>query len=267
VNPRLRAFRKRGPAPDEMPFLDHLEELRWRIIWSLVAVVVGTVVGWFIVTRLDVLGLLIAPIVPLLGDEKLGYLSPTDPFFITLRLALTVGVLLALPIVIHQIWIFLSPALLPREKKAIVPALYFGLFLFLLGVTAAYFVVLPLMFQFFAQFQQASLQQTIVVGAYLSVVVRTLLAFGVAFELPVVILVLSVLGVFDTAKLRKGRRWALVLITIGASLVTPGDILTTFFLMGPMLILYEVGILMARAVERRSPVEPDAEEPAEWAGA
>jgi sec-independent protein translocase protein TatC len=250
-----------------MPFLDHLEELRWRIIWSLVAVVVGTVVGWVIVTRLNVLGILIAPIVPLLGDGKLGYLSPTDPFFITLRLAVTVGVLLALPVIVHQVWVFLSPALLPREKKAIVPALYFGLFLFLLGVTAAYFVVLPLMFQFFAQFQQASLEQTIVIGAYLSVVVRTLLAFGVAFELPVLILVLAVLGIVDTEKLRKGRRWALVFITIGASLLTPGDILTTFFLMAPLLVLYEVGILMARLVERRAGPDREADEPTEWAGA
>jgi len=249
-----------------MPFLDHLEELRWRIIWSLVAVVVGTVAGWFIVTHLNVLGLLIAPIEPLLGDTKLGYLSPTDPFFITLRLALTVGVLLALPIIVYQVWIFLSPALLPREKKAIVPALYFGLFLFLLGVTAAYFVVLPIMFQFFAGFQQASLEQNIVIGPYMSVVVRTLLAFGIAFELPVLILVLAVLGIVDTAKLRKGRRWALVGITIGASLITPGDLVTTIFLMVPLLVLYEIGILMARVVERRSG-EKDEPQPEGWAGA
>jgi sec-independent protein translocase protein TatC len=250
-----------------MPFLDHLEELRWRIIWSLVAVMVGTLVGWFLVTRLDVLGLLIAPIQPLLGDGKLGYLSPTDPFFVTLRLALTVGMLLALPVIIYQVWIFLSPALLPREKKAIVPALYFGLFLFLLGVTAAYFVVLPIMFQFFAQFQQASLQQNIVIGAYMSVVVRTLLAFGIAFELPVVILVLAVLGVVDSGKLRRGRRWALVAITIGASLLTPGDIITTFFLMAPLLVLYEVGILMARMVERRASAGDEGDESEGWAGA
>jgi sec-independent protein translocase protein TatC len=265
---KMFAFRKRGEGPDEMPFLDHLEELRWRIIWSLVAVVVGTVVGWFLVNHFDVLGILIAPIVPLLGDGKLGYLSPTDPFFITLRLALTVGVLLALPIIVHQIWIFLSPALMPQEKRAIVPALYFGLFLFLLGVTAAYFVVLPIMFKFFAQFQQESLEQTIVIGAYMSVVVRTLLAFGIAFELPVVILVLSVLGIVNTTALRKGRRWALVGITIGASLVTPGDILTTFFLMVPLLLLYELGILMAAMVERRARARAaEEEQPEGWAGA
>jgi sec-independent protein translocase protein TatC len=113
-------------------------------------------------------------------------------------------------------------------------------------------VVLPIMFQFFAQFQQASLEQTIVIGAYMSVVVRTLLAFGIAFELPVLILVLAVLGIVDTAKLRKGRRWALVFITIGASLITPGDLVTTIFLMVPLLVLYELGILMARVVEKRA---------------
>jgi sec-independent protein translocase protein TatC len=249
-----------------MPFLDHLEELRWRIIWSLIAIVVCTVAGWFIVTQFDVLGLLIRPIEPLLGEGKLGYLSPTDPFFITLRLALTVGVLLAMPVVVYQVWIFLSPALTKKEKKAIVPALYFGLFLFVLGVTGAYFIVLPIMFQFFAGFQQASLEQNIVIGPYLSVVVRTLIAFGVAFELPVLILVLAALGIVNTAVLRKGRRWALVLITIGASLITPGDIATTVFLMAPLLVLYEVGILMARVVERRSAAD-DEEEAATWAGA
>jgi sec-independent protein translocase protein TatC len=250
-----------------MPFLDHLEELRWRIIWSLVAVMVGTVAGWFIVTGFDVLGLLIAPIEPLIGEGKLGYLSPTDPFFVTLRLALTVGMLLALPVIIYQVWIFLSPALLPREKKAIVPALYFGLFLFLLGVVAAYFVVLPIMFQFFAQFQQASLQQNIVIGPYMSVVVRTLLAFGLAFELPVVLLVLAVLGVVDAGKLRRGRRWALVIITIMSSLLTPGDVITTFLLMAPLLVLYEVGILLARMVERRASVDDEDRESEGWAGA
>jgi sec-independent protein translocase protein TatC len=120
-------------------------------------------------------------------------------------------------------------------------------------------VVLPIMFQFFAQFQQASLEQTIVIGAYMSVVVRTLLAFGIAFELPVLILVLAVLGIVDTAKLRKGRRWALVFITIGASLITPGDLVTTIFLMVPLLVLYELGILMARVVEKRAAARAEDE--------
>ena len=254
-----------------MPFLDHLEELRWRLIWSLTAIAAGAGAGWFIVTRFDVLGLLVRPIRPLLGDGKLGYLSPMDPFFITLRLTLVVGMLLALPIVVYQIWIFLAPALTKEEKRAIVPALYFGLLLFMGGMALSYFVALPMMFEFAAQFQTESLQQTIVIGPYLSVVVRTLLVFGIVFELPVVILVLSALGVVDSKMLRKGRRWAVVIITVVAALVTPGDaVILTVFMMVPLMLLYELGIGMARMVERRrarvARAEKEREEPQTWSG-
>ena len=253
-----------------MPFLDHLEELRWRLIWSLLAVAVGTLIGWFLVTRLDVLGLLIDPMRPLLQDGKLAYLSPADPFIVTLKLTLTVGLVLASPVVIYQVWIFLAPALLPEEKRAIVPALFFGLFLFLGGMALAYYAALPVMFQFFAQFQQESLEQNITIGPYMSVVVRTLLAFGAVFELPVVMLVLSVLGVVNAEKLAKGRRWAIVLITIGASIITPGDVvILTVFMMVPLLLLYELGIVMARMVDRRRTkreAEEREKESERWAG-
>ncbi len=250
---RVKAFGKRASGADEMPFLDHLEELRWRILYSLIAVAVGAVIGWFLVTRFEVLGLLIDPIRPLLGESgRLAYLSPADPFIVTLKLTLTTGVLLALPVVIYQVWIFLSPALLPEEKRAIVPALYFGLVLFMAGMALSYFLALPVMFQFFAQFQEASLEQNITIGPYMALVTRTLLGFGLIFELPVVMLVLSVVGVVDTETLRKGRRWAIVLITIVASFITPGDVvILTVFLMVPLLLLYELGIWLARVVERR----------------
>ena len=253
-----------------MPFLDHLEELRWRIIWSLVAVAVGALIGWFIVTRLNVLGLLIEPMEPLLESGKLGYLSPMDPFFITLKLTLIVGVILAFPVVAYQVWIFLAPALTKSEKRAIVPALYFGMLLFLGGMALAYFVALPMMFEFAAGFQTESLQQNIIIGPYLSVVVRTLLVFGVVFELPVVMLVLSVLGVVESKTFAKGRRWAVVIITIGASFVTPGDaVILTVFMMVPLLLLYELGIGLSRMIERkraRRLKEEEEEESEQWAG-
>lgn len=253
-----------------MPFLDHLEELRWRIIWSLLAIIIGSIIGWFLVTRLDVLGLLIDPMRPLLDEGRLAYLSPADPFLVTLKLTLTTGVLLASPVVIYQFWIFLSPALMPEEKRAIVPALYFGLLLFIGGMALAYFVALPVMFQFFAQFQQASLEQNITIGPYMAVVTRTLLGFGLVFELPVVMLILSAVGVLDTAAMRKGRRWAIVIITVVASFITPGDVvILTVFLMVPLLLLYELGIALSRVVERRREKREarEAEEQAEtWTG-
>ncbi|MFW5951432.1 MAG: twin-arginine translocase subunit TatC [Gemmatimonadota bacterium] len=268
---RVAAFAKRPSGSEEMPFLDHLEELRWRIIWSLLAVAIGAVIGWFLVTRFDVLGLLIEPMRPLLEEGKLAYLSPADPFIVTLKLTLTTGVLLASPVVIYQLWIFLSPALLPEEKRAIVPALYFGLLLFMGGMALAYFVALPVMFEFFAQFQQGSLEQNITIGPYMSVVTRTLLGFGLVFELPVVMLVLAAVGVVDTTMLKKGRRWAIVIITIVASFITPGDVvILTIFLMIPLLLLYELGIWLARLVERRRRRRQEKEEEAQaktWNGA
>jgi sec-independent protein translocase protein TatC len=244
--------RSRGDAAAEMPFLDHLEELRWRILWSLVALVVGFVVGFLLVTQLNVLGLLIAPVEPFLHTGKLKFLSPADPFFVTLKLALTVGLILAGPVIVYQLWAFVSPALKRSERRAIVPALYLGLVLFLLGVALAYFLALPFTLNFMMSFQADSLEENIMVGPYLGFVVRLLMAFGLVFELPVVILVLAVLGLVNSGMLREKRRYAIVLSTIVASIMTPGDmVVLTLFLMVPLMLLYELSIGLTRLVERR----------------
>jgi sec-independent protein translocase protein TatC len=236
----------------EMPFLDHLEELRWRLLWSLLAVFAFTIIGFLLVTRLDVLGLLIAPITPFLDGSKLKYLSPTEPFFITLKLALGVGLLLAAPIIVYQIWAFLSPALLPSEKRAIVPSLYFGLVLFMIGVAMAYYIALPVTLQFTMGFQTESLEQAIVISEYLSVVIRLLLAFGVVFELPVVILALTFVGLVTPEFLAEKRRHAIAGITILCALITPGDVITlTILMMIPLVLLYELSITLSKLVVRR----------------
>lgn len=244
----------------EMPFLDHLEELRWRLLWSLLAVVAGTVVAFFLVVRFDVLGLLIDPIKPFLGGSKLKYLSPTEPFFITMKLAITCGFLLALPVVAYQVWAFLSPALLPSERRVIIPSLYLGLVLFAVGVVMAYEIVLPMTLSFTMGFQTESLEQSIVVGEYLSVVTRLLLSFGIVFELPMVVMVLSALGVVTPEFLASKRRHAIVAITILASVLTPGDVITvTLMMMAPLIVLYEFSILLSRLVVRRRVAEAAAE--------
>jgi sec-independent protein translocase protein TatC len=236
----------------EMPFLDHLEELRWRLIWSLGAVVVCAVAGYFLVTRLDVLGILVAPIEPFLKGTKLKYLSPTEPFFITLKLAVAVGLLLASPIVIYQLWAFLAPALMPSEKRVIVPALYMGLVLFSLGVVMAYELVLPMTLSFTMSFQTESLEQSIVIGEYMGFVTRLLLAFGAVFELPVVVLILSALGLVTPEFLASKRKHAVVIITVVASVLTPGDVITlTIMMMAPLVLLYEFSIVLSRLVSRR----------------
>jgi sec-independent protein translocase protein TatC len=260
-------FLKSRPGSAEMPFLDHLEELRWRILWCLLAIVSGSIVGFVVVQQYGVLEWLMDPIRPYLDplDPRLAYLSPSDPFFVTLGLALTVGLLLAFPILVAQVWAFISPALHKREKRAIVPALYFGLLLFIAGVALAYYVVLPMTFKFFTGFQTASLRQQITVGPYFSIVIKILLAFGVVFELPVVVLVLSALGLITSKFLKEKRRFAIAGSAIAAALLTPGDAVSvTVFMMGPMIVLYELSIAIARLMERRrekaamSPPLPEA---------
>lgn len=244
----------------EMPFLDHLEELRWRILYSLIALAVCAVAGWVLVTRFDVLGLLVAPILPLLDGAKLVYLSPTDPFFITIKLTLTTALVLASPVIIYQVWAFLAPALLPSEKRVIVPALFLGLVLFCLGVLMAYEIVLPMTLRFTMAFQQEWMEQNIVANEYLAVTTRLLLSFGIVFELPVVVLILSALGVVTPQFLASKRRHAIVLITILAAVLTPGDVITvTILMMAPLVLLYEFSILLARLVARKQlPREAEA---------
>lgn len=237
---------------EEMPFLDHLEELRWRILWSLLAVLVMSVIGFFLVTKLNILGILIAPIEPFLAGSKLKYLSPMDPFFITLKLAIVIGLILASPVVVYQIWAFLSPALHTSEKRAIIPALYLGLVLFAGGVAMAYFVALPLTLSFTMGFQTAALEQSIVVSEYMSVVTRLLIAFGLVFELPVVILVLASLGIVTPDLLTSKRRHAIAAITVGSAILTPGDVITiTLLMMIPLVLLYELSIVLARMIYRK----------------
>ena len=113
---------KKSRTTGEMPFLDHLEELRWRILWSILAILVGTLIGFALVTKFNVLEILINPIRPFIANEKLKYLSPGDPFFITLKLAITVGLILAFTIGVYKVWGFIYPGFVARERRAIVPA-------------------------------------------------------------------------------------------------------------------------------------------------
>src|SRR5688572_26662717 len=187
--------RHRNPR-GEMPFLDHLEELRWRILWSLVAVVIGTAIGLLLVFNFPVLEILVAPVREASGnpDLRLIYLSPAAPFFILLKLGIYGGVILALPVIVYHVWAFLSPALEKREKRAVVPALYLGLLLFIAGVALAYFAALPVTLEFFQQFFTESLEGTLEINQTMGFVVKLLLAFGAVFELPVVIMALSAMG-------------------------------------------------------------------------
>jgi sec-independent protein translocase protein TatC len=245
--------------PAEMPFLDHLEELRRRVIWCLVALVLLSIVGFFLVTEAGVLELLERPFNQVLPNEGLRYTSPTTPVVITFKLAFVVGFILALPVIAYQTWAFFSPALYEHEKKYVVPAISVGFALFLVGIAMAYFLVLPLGLRFLIGFQAETLTPIITVDEYLRFATRLILAFGLIFEMPVVLVLLSFMGLVTPAGLRKYQRHALVILAIASALLTPADLGTMFMLLVPMVLLYELSIWLVRMVGGGRPRarEPD----------
>lgn len=243
----------------EMPFLDHLEELRGRLIWVASTVLALSVLGFFLVTELDFIGLLKRPITPLVPEGMLMFTSPTEPMTVTLKLSFVVGLILSLPVIIYHAWAFLSPALFDREKKVVVPALAGGFLLFLLGVAMAYFLVLPLGLRFLLGFQTQALSPIITIGEYLRFATRLILAFGVIFELPLVLLLLAFLGLINAKTLRRFRRHAIVAVSLLSAILTPADVGTMLMMMGPLVLLYEFSILLVALVDRRQLAEHRAQ--------
>ena len=242
-------------ARGEMPFLDHLEELRWRILWSVIALVAGTVIGFFIVQHLDVLGLLKRPIAPFLPDGKLFITRPTDAFLITLKLALVVGVVLSAPVIVWQAWAFFSPALYERERKFAVPALFAGTVLFAGGVAVAYAWVLPAALRILFSFQREDLESIITANEYFSFAAQIVLAFGVMFELPLVIVLLAAFRIVNPSFFAKNRPFALVIAAVVAAFLTPPDAVSMLMLLIPLMILYEAGIIVGRLIWRARTAE------------
>ena len=247
----LLARKARNPKA-EMPFLDHLEELRWRILRSLIAIVIGFAVGVVVVTSLNITDLLIEPGRAIFGEDWTPQvLAPTDTFFILLKVSITIGLILASPTMIYQAWAFLAPALEKHERRAIVPALYMGLVLFVAGVVLAYFV-LPISLRFLTGLLSNLVEHNWTFGLYMGFVVKLMLAFGILFELPVVVLVLSALGLVTPAFLRSKRRHAVVIIATLAAILSPGDVIVvTVIMMAPIYLLFEMSILISDVIWRR----------------
>jgi sec-independent protein translocase protein TatC len=235
-----------------MPFLDHLEELRWRILWSLLAILVGMIVAFVIVTRVDVIGFLQDPIQPYLQGRKLVYTHPGESFGIVMKVAFGVGLLIALPVIIYQTWAFLSPALYRHEKKVVIPAIVGAVLLFAVGVMVAYVAILPITLRFLLTFETESLEPMITAAQYFGFAITMSIAFGAVFELPIVILGLTALGIVTPRMLRRFRRYAVILSMVAGALITPGgDLLSLALLTGPIYLLYEASILVAHVVYRR----------------
>jgi sec-independent protein translocase protein TatC len=241
-----------GRPQAEMPFLDHLEELRWRIIYSLVALAVAFGIAFYLVTKLDAIAFLERPILPYLNGRHLVYTHPGDPLSIVMTVTFALGGVIASPVILYQIWAFLSPALYGHEKRVVLPLLFGATVLFALGVSAAYLVVLPFTLSFLLGFQSSTLEAMITAKDYFDFATGMSLAFGAVFEMPILIVLLTAFGIVTPLFLARFRRYAIVLCVIAAAIITPGDAATaTVVLVGPLYGLYELSILLARFVYRR----------------
>jgi len=235
-----------------MPFLDHLEELRKRILRSLLAVVGCFALGLWMVDHFHLVTLLKSPIAPFLPAGQLTVLSPTEPLMIVLKLGLIVGLVLASPIILWQLWAFLSPALYEKEKKTLVPALFVGLLLFLSGAVLAFLFIVPQALRVLLSFQKGSFNTMITFEAYFSFVMQLVLALGLSCELPLLMIILAALGIVATPLLNRIRPYAIVGSFVLGAVLSPGtDVLSMFMLTIPLLLLYEIGVAGVWLVQRR----------------
>lgn len=238
--------------PDQMPFLDHLEELRFRLFWVLGALMLGVIVSFWAVLKFNLILLLQQPIVPYLSGERLIVTNPGDGFGVLISTSLIFGVVLALPVIAYHVWAFLSPGLYAHEKRLVVPVLLGATVLFLGGVALSFFVVLPLTLRFLMQVTADAFQPMITAAGYFNFAITMSLAFGLVFELPIVIVALTALGIVTPPMLVQFRRYAFVGCLVVAAFVTPGsDILSLCAMAVPLYFLYELSVVLSYFVYRR----------------
>lgn len=235
--------KKRTSTAKEMPFLDHLEELRRRILKCLGSVFLITVVsfpftGWL-------LDFLTHPNDRLEEPAKLIFLKPTGMLMVRMEIALAVGLVASLPVLFYQFWQFVAPGLLPKEKQYVFPALLFTTFCFLAGATFAYIVLIPTVLPFLFSMGTESIEANINITEYMSFVLRLILVAGLIFELPVLSFFLSRIGILKPTFMRKYRRYGIVLVFIFSAIVTPPDPMSQMLMAFPLIFLYEISIGIA----------------------
>ena len=244
---------------DKMPFLEHLGELRTRIVRGLFCLLAGTLIALPFSARLT--DWLARPVTKL--GYELVFTAPAEALWVQMKVGLIAGLFIATPGILWQVWAFIAPGLYEHEKKYAAPFVIIGSLLFLLGGAFALLVVIPFAIQFLVSFGvEKGAQPMLSIASYTDFILKFTLAFGLVFELPVIITLLSMLGVVTPQFLSKNRKYAILINFIIAAILTPTpDVVNQTLMAGPLCILYEVGIIAARIFGRR-PAKPVATEPA-----
>jgi sec-independent protein translocase protein TatC len=250
-------------AGGKMPLLDHLIELRSRLLKSLLAI--GFAFGICLYYAKPIFGILVQPLVRA-GQGKLIYTQLFEAFFVEIKVALFAAFFVTFPVIANQLWAFVAPGLYAKEKRAFLPFLLATPVLFTAGASLAYFVVAPTAFTWFLTFQgeTAGLTQEALpaMGDYLSLMMHFIMAFGISFLLPVLLLLLNRAGLVTREQLAGSRRYVIVAIFVIAAVVTPPDIVSQLILAIPLIILFEAALLLMRPVDKSGSSDGETEQAA-----
>jgi sec-independent protein translocase protein TatC len=239
---------------EKQTFIEHLEDLRKRLIVSLIAVGIGFIVCY--IFSIQIFQFLMMPLQKALpSGSTMIFTTPAEAFFTYMKVGLLAGVFVASPIVLYQLWLFVAPALYSHEKRYVIPFVFFSTLLFVGGAAFGYFVVFPAFAKFFMHFATDFIQPAPRLKESFSFCAMLLLTFGLTFELPIFILFLAKLGVIDARMLARNRKYVIVAIFIVAAVLTPPDIMSQLMMAIPLVGLYEVSIWVTRIFGRRSKAE------------
>ena len=235
---------------EKRPFLAHLEELRKRLIICAIAIGIGFAISYFFSKQL--FSFLVLPLTKVLpAESRLIFTSLPEMFIAYIKVALIAGIILAIPIVFYELWMFLAPALYQREKGYVIPFVLFSSILFVAGSLFGYFIVFPYGFKFFISFATEDIQALPSVKQYFSFAIRLLFAFGVVFEMPVVVFFMTKIGLITPDSMKKFRKFAILCSFILSAILTPPDVATQIMMALPLIVLYEVSIIISQAVYRK----------------
>jgi sec-independent protein translocase protein TatC len=245
------------PVEEKMPFTSHLEELRARIIRIMIAAAIGFGVCWYFKEWL--FQIITRPLYQVLPPNSfMIYTSLPEAFFNYMKISFYGSLFLTSPYIFYQLWKFISPGLYKSEKKYMLPFVISSTILFICGILFGYYLALPPAFSFFVEFSSDFLKPMFSLREYLSLSLKLLLAFGVSFELPVVIFFLARIGVVSSKMLSRNRRYAILIIFIAAAILTPSpDARTQIIMAIPLMGLYEIGIIVAKLAEKKRPKAED----------
>ncbi len=246
---------------DKIPFTAHLEELRKRLIVCFIAVGIGFAAAYGFKEKL--FQVLTAPLIRVMkSGDTLIFTNLPEAFFTYLKVSFLAGLLLASPVILYQFWMFVAPGLYQRERRVLLPIVFLSTLFFLGGALFGYFVVFPWGFQFFLGFATETIRPLPSMREYLSFSAKLLLAFGIVFEMPLVLTAMARLGIVSVDFLKKNRKYAILLFFTGAAILTPPDVITQVMMALPLMLLYEVSIIGARIFTPK-PAESDEPEPSE----